>query len=140
MECCNVTYLGYEKTLASLHSLVLALQLKCSSLFILSSNIQHMHIKVFHPVEDSLNTNCKAGLYMYEHICSVEASSYEEAFRLCQNDMDEKYSSLNRRSTSVGDILQSEEDIDNHRCQLVKGTGFLDVPNTWLHYIDWGAF
>jgi hypothetical protein len=96
-----------------------------------------MYFQIFHPKGGVLNTQCKAGQYMYEHICSVEASSYEEAFRLCQNE-DERYASLGIRSTSVGDILQSEEDEDNLSCKLVRGIGFSDVPNTWLQFIDWG--
>jgi hypothetical protein len=68
----------------------------------------------------------------------LEAQSFEQAFTRSQNDFSDIYTSKGFRSTSVGDIIMSEEDYDNNRCHLVKGKGFEDVPSTWLSYIDWG--
>jgi hypothetical protein len=93
---------------------------------------------IYHPIDGSLNHHCKPGVYMYEKVYSLEADSLEEAFRLSQNDFNEDYALLGCRSTSVGDIIQSQEDWDNQCCHIVKGIGFQNVPNTWLTYIDWG--
>lgn len=93
---------------------------------------------IFHPIGGSMNHFCDCNTYMYELIHSVEANSFEEAFRLGQNDFNEEYAKIGVRSTSVGDIIQSTDDIDKLQCHLVKGMGFQTVPNTWLTHIDWG--
>ena len=93
---------------------------------------------IYHPNGGSMNHECTPGLHMYDMVYKLEADSLEEAFKLSQNDFNEQYASKGLRSTSVGDIIMSEEDYDNNRCQLVKGKGFQDVPSTWLSYIDWG--
>lgn len=92
---------------------------------------------IYHPNGGSMNHNCTPGQFMYMMVHKLEADSFEEAFKLSQNDFNEEYAELGHRSTSVGDIIMSQEDYDNNRCHLVKGIGFEDVPITWLTYIDW---
>lgn len=55
---------------------------------------------------------------------TVKAENLEEAFRKSQNDLDTYWSNIGVRSTSVGDVLESDEGF-----YLVIGTGFklLDV-------------
>ena len=93
---------------------------------------------IYHPNGGSMNHDCEPNTFMYTMVHKLEAISLEKAFKLSQNDFNEQYASKGLRSTSVGDIIMSEEDYDNNRCQLVKGKGFQDVPSTWLSYIDWG--
>jgi hypothetical protein len=93
---------------------------------------------IYHPNGGSMNHECVPGQFMYVMVHKLEAESFEQAFRRCQNDFSDIYASKGLRSTSVGDIIMSEEDYDNNRCHLVKGNGFQDVPSTWLSYIDWG--
>ena len=92
---------------------------------------------IYHPKNGSMNHDCKPAQYMYELVHKLEADSYEEAFKMSQNDFSEKYAQLGKRSTSVGDIVMSHEDYDKNCCNLVKGVGFQEVPITWLTYIDW---
>lgn len=84
---------------------------------------------IYHPLDGKLNTECKHYAYMYECIGTVEANSIVDAFRLSQNDFNEEYASLDRRSTSVGDIIT---DGDNH--YMVKGTGFSSCDPRLLQY------
>lgn len=97
-----------------------------------------MIYSIFHPIDGQLNHNCTCALYMYHEVFSLETDSLEEAFRLSQND-NEEYALVGVRSTSVGDIIQSQEDWEKDECHLVRGSGFQCVPNTWLSYIDWGV-
>jgi hypothetical protein len=85
-----------------------------------------------------MNHECTPAQFMYNMVYKLEANSFEQAFARCQNDFSDIYASKGLRSTSVGDIIMSEEDYENNRCHLVKPTGFQDVPSTWLSYIDWG--
>lgn len=91
--------------------------------------------QIYHPINGNLNIDCKRGVYEYTHICSVDALSLDEAFKLCQNDLSERYASLNKRSTSVGDIIV---DTESNTHYFVKGIGFQEIPCTVIHYIDWG--
>ena len=91
--------------------------------------------QIHHPINGNLNHNCKRGVYEYAHICSIDASSLEEAFKLSQNDLSERYASLNKRSTSVGDIIV---DTESNTHYFVKNIGFLEIPCTVTQYIDWG--
>ena len=93
---------------------------------------------IYHPNKGSINHECTPMLFMYTMVHKLEANSFEEAFKLSQNDFNEDYAVKGHRSTCVGDIIMSEEDYDNNRCHLIRGTGFQDVPSTWLSYIDWG--
>lgn len=97
-----------------------------------------MLFSIYHPVGGSMNHDCTPALYMYECVCTLEADSLEEAFRLSQNDFNEEYAKIGVRSTSVGDIIQSQEDWENKECNLVMGVGFKTVSNVWLQFIDWG--
>jgi len=94
---------------------------------------------IYHPKGGSMNHDCVPAQFMYDMVYKLEANSFEEAFKMSQNDFNEDYASKGHRSTSVGDIIMSQEDYDNNRCHLVKGNGFQDVPSTWLSYIDWSA-
>jgi len=70
----------------------------------------------------------------YELVTTLNASSLENAFKLAQN-FNREYAKLNIRSTSVGDILQSEEDSIYGICYLVCEIGFLCVEDTTLDKI-----
>ena len=98
-----------------------------------------MKYYIYHPNGGSMNHDCVPAQFMYNMVYKLEANSFEEAFKMSQNDFNEDYASKGYRSTSVGDIIMSDEDYDNNRCHLVKGNGFQDVPSTWLSYIDWGV-
>jgi hypothetical protein len=93
---------------------------------------------IYHPIDGIINHDCQAGVYMYKHVHTIEADSFEEAFRLSQND-NEQYALLNVRSTCVGDIIQSTADLQEHSCHVVNAVGFRNVPDTWLSFIDWGV-
>lgn len=98
-----------------------------------------MIYSIYHPLDGSMNHECKPGVFMYEHVFTLEAKSFEEAFRLSQNDFNSEYADLCVRSTSVGDIIQSQDDSDKLECHLVKGQGFTSVSSYWLRFIDWGV-
>ena len=83
--------------------------------------------KILHPVGGVLNTSLKRGIYEYEHICSIDCNSLEEAFRLSQNDFSDRYGSLNKRSTSVGDIIIDTEEWKHY---FVDNQGFKEIPST----------
>jgi hypothetical protein len=91
--------------------------------------------KILHPVGGVLNHNMERGLYEFEAICAIDAESLEQAFKLSQNDFSDVYASLNKRSTSVGDIII---DTDDSVCYMVFGIGFVEIPQTVAQYIDWG--
>lgn len=84
---------------------------------------------IYHPIGGQLNTQCKTYAYTYECIGSVEANGIADAFKLAQNDFNEEYASLGRRSTSVGDIIT-----DGETHYMVKGTGFASCDPRLLHY------
>lgn len=91
-----------------------------------------MTVSVLHPINGVLNPLCLRGEYEYEHITTVECESLEEAFRLSQNDFSEEYSSLNKRSTSVGDIM-----IVDGVHYFISGISFTEIPHTVATYVDW---
>jgi hypothetical protein len=90
---------------------------------------------ILHPIGGSLNHNMERGLYEFEQICSIDCESLEQAFKLSQNDFSEKYASLNKRNTSIGDIII---DNDENAHYMVAGIGFVEIPITVVQYIDWG--
>ena len=85
---------------------------------------------IYHPIDGQLNTECKYYAYMYECIGSVEAKHINDAFRLAQNDFNEEYASLHRRSTSVGDIIT-----DGNGYYMVKAMGFASCDPRLLQYV-----
>lgn len=89
---------------------------------------------IHHPYDGQLNTSCVPAQYMYKQVATVEATSLEHAFFLGQNDYNSKYQLLGNRSTSVGDIIKDQD----NNCYLVNGTGFSQITNRWLTFIDWG--
>lgn len=99
--------------------------------------------EIFHPVGGAMNHECKSATYEYEKIAEIKAPNIEKAFVLSQNDFNEEYAKLNKRSTSVGDIIAIAGDdvFGNYGCDkipmLVKGIGFQQVTPYWLTYIDW---
>lgn len=93
-----------------------------------------MIYSIYHPISGKINHDFEP--QMYEKIFQVEAKSLEHAFMLSQNDFNPEYQALGVRSTSIGDIIQSEEDNLTLSCNLVKGIGFQNVPSTWLTYFD----
>ena len=93
------------------------------------------NFRILHPVGGALNHNMERGLYEFEQICSIDCESLEEAFKLSQNDFSDRYASLNKRSTSVGDIII---DVKEEKHYMVSGKGFIEIPHTVSQYIDWG--
>lgn len=92
------------------------------------------NFKILHPVNGLLNSLLQRGVYEYEHICSIDCSSLEDAFKLSQNDFSERYTSLDKRSTSVGDIIIDTEEWKHY---FVASVGFVEIPSTVSQYIDW---
>ena len=67
--------------------------------------------------------------------CSIDCNSLEEAFKLSQNDFSERYATLGKRSTSVGDIIV---DVRDEKHYFVEGIGFSEpIPHTVLSFIDY---
>jgi hypothetical protein len=93
-----------------------------------------MKYNIYHPLEGKMNSFCQPAQFEYKRVAEIEAVSLEEAWHLSQNDFNDEYAALNVRSTSVGDIIASAEDLVNLRCHLVKGMGFQEVSVRWLTY------
>jgi hypothetical protein len=94
------------------------------------------NFRILHPIGGTLNHNMERGLYEYETIQEYfQANSLNDVFRLTQNDFSKTYASLNRRSTSVGDIII---DLDQNIHYMISGKGFIEIPYTVAQYIDWG--
>lgn len=90
---------------------------------------------VLHPIGGDVNSFLKRRIYEYEFVCSVEAESINHVFSMCQNDLSEKYASLNKRSTCVGDIIV---DADEQKHYFIAPIGFIEIPPSVSQYIDWG--
>jgi len=89
--------------------------------------------RILHPIGGTINHDLERGLYEYEEIADIKATSLNNAFLLSQNDFSNEYASLNKRSTCVGDIIIDDE--NNH--WFIHGKGFLSIPSTVAQYIDW---
>jgi hypothetical protein len=90
--------------------------------------------KILHPKNGVLNTDCIRGQFAYEKVTLVKAKSLQNAFYCSQNDFSDEYASLNKRSTSVGDIIV---DLRHEKHYFVSGVGFTEIPHTVASYIDW---
>jgi hypothetical protein len=93
---------------------------------------------IYHPVGGAINHKCQRGLYEYEQVAIVEATSLEDAYRKAQNDFNHEYSELAFRSTCVGDIITQSDESGNVEHYIVDSFGFVQVPATVLQFIDWG--
>lgn len=97
--------------------------------------------RVLHPVNGALNTLCERGKYEYEEIWTILTTDIARVFILTQNDLNEDYAALCRRSTSVGDIIIDEsadaQEYPLGRHYIVMGMGFEEIPATFSNYIDW---
>lgn len=92
-----------------------------------------MLYEIFHPLNGILNTDCKRGVYEYEKLnIIISASSLQDAFIKSQNGFNKHYAKLNKRSTSVGDIIRV-----NRVGYMITGSDFVEIPDTVLTYIDW---
>ena len=89
---------------------------------------------IYHPYGGQLNTHCIPAQYEYQYVASISAESVESAFVAAQNENDD-YAENGVRSTSVGDIIQCDND---ETCYLVKPIGFQEVSGAWIRYLDWG--
>jgi len=101
-------------------------------------NQQDMEYVIYHPHGGALNHKCERGVYEYNEVGYVTATSLSEAFMKSQNDLcdessDDSYLYLGVRSTSVGDIIRKGDTY-----YMITGTGFVEVPPTVVQYIDWG--
>lgn len=95
-----------------------------------------MKYYIFHPMNVTFNHELISDAVMYEKVAVVEAANIEKAYKLAQN-INEDYSRNGCRSTSVGDIIQSEVDVKTDHCHIVSGDDFISVPaDPWLTYKD----
>lgn len=85
-----------------------------------------MLFTIYHPVEGNMNYGCEPGL-LYEEVATIEADDLDEAYLLSQNDFNEAYCSKGHRSTSVGDIIAT-----NNEYHVVMGFGFREVSEFWF--------
>jgi hypothetical protein len=74
-----------------------------------------MKFKIYHPVGGVFNTFCEEGIYSYELV--------GELFYKSQNEHNPVYDQFNVRSTSVGDIIVDENNIQH----MVMGVGYKQV-------------
>lgn len=93
-----------------------------------------MKYKILHPQNGVLNYQCMRGQFAYKEIAVVKAQSLQDAFKLSQNDFSNEYASLNKRSTSVGDIII---DLTNEKHYFVSNVEFTEIPHTVASYVDW---
>lgn len=93
---------------------------------------------IYHPINGELNYNCQQDEFEYEKVAVVQAVNLNDAFLLSQNDFNEEYCKLERRSTSIGDIIQSKDEFETTgKCHLVKNLGFsIANDNEWLFEDD----
>lgn len=89
---------------------------------------------ILHPKNGVLNTQCIRGQFAYEKVALIRAKSLEDAFNCSQNDFSDDYASLNKRSTSVGDIIV---DLRHEKHYFVSDVGFTEIPHTVASHIDW---
>lgn len=82
------------------------------------------YYNIYHPFDGVINSEASTENHMFEYIGMVKANSLEDAFRNSQNDFNEDYEELNRRSTSIGDIISGPD----NTTYMVMGTGFKRVP------------
>ena len=86
------------------------------------------YYNIYHPFDGVINHECSPDTHMFEYIGMVKANSLQDAFSKSQNDFNDEYAELNRRSTSVGDIIAGPD----NACHMVMGTGFKKVPAVTL--------
>ena len=101
---------------------------------------------IYHPMNETINHECKRGLYEYHPVAHITTPTIEAAFYLAQHGNGGKlnnYPSFGVRSTCVGDII-AESPIYNKgnaapkKFYMVTNHGFTEVPFTVVTYIDWG--
>lgn len=81
--------------------------------------------KILHPLNGAMNHNCDRDAYEYEVIHSIRCYNIDVAYMQSQNDFNNEYASLGKRSTSVGDIIY---DVTADKFYFVAGLGFTEVP------------
>jgi len=89
---------------------------------------------IYHPLNSDFNFRCKRGVFEYEEVAVVQKNSLNEVYQWSQNDFNTTYKCLEKRSTSVGDIIVDRE-LDKH--YFVAGCGFQEIPQTVVQFIDW---
>lgn len=77
-----------------------------------------------HPVGGLLNYNCEKEKFEYEDICILVCDSLQQAFEMSQNDFNTDYALLDKRSTSVGDIIVTPNNVH----YFVDKVGFTEIP------------
>ena len=90
--------------------------------------------RIYHPVGGVLNTECVRGQHEYEVIADIPAISLHQAYFKSQNDFNDEYALLDKRSTSVGDIIQDPRG----KTFMIKPMGFDEVPGNVTRFVDWG--
>jgi hypothetical protein len=90
------------------------------------------YYNIYHPFDAVINNECHEKKYCYEYIGMVKAKNLSQAFSLAQNDFNEDYLELGKRSTCVGDIISGPDNV----CYMVMGSGFKRVPAVTLMNLD----
>lgn len=88
---------------------------------------------IYHPKNNRMNHNCDKQVFEYEEICSLSCYDINKAFMYCQNDFNNSYADLNKRSTSIGDIIINET-TDKH--YMVKGLGFEEISRAVVNFVS----
>jgi hypothetical protein len=89
------------------------------------SQLSKKRYGVYHPKGGALNTLCEIEGIDFEYITAIESETLVRVFYHAQNDYNESYATLGKRSTSVGDIITS-----NDKVYMVKGDGYKRIPST----------
>jgi hypothetical protein len=92
-----------------------------------------MKFSIFHPVNGQMNHDCTTS-FNWDRVAVIRAESLSEAFTKGQNDFNPEYRDMGNRSTSVGDIIQSDEDLKKGVCHMVMGLGFKELPSEVLKF------
>lgn len=81
---------------------------------------------ILHPLDGLLNNDCSSLTHSFEKIAEIEANSLDDAYYKSQNDININYRMLNKRSTSVGDIIV---DCEVGIIYMVEDVGFSILCN-----------
>lgn len=65
---------------------------------------------ILHPLNGELNTKASTTAHSFEKIAELTTVDVSHAYYAAQNDFNEEYAKLGKRSTSVGDIIVNVTD------------------------------
>lgn len=93
---------------------------ECGEEFINKS--EKKYFKIFHPINNKMNHFLEENVE-YEFVGAINADNLNQVFGLCQNSEDSQYSTFNKRSLSVGDIVVAPDD----KQYFVAGVGYKET-------------